>query len=356
MQHTGFDWAAPANARAAGGASLPAFFKPEVFAGGAEDAADEDDDGTGGVGGVGRREKHKLVEQRRREKTKELLVELQQLLPRPIDKNATMNTVLNETVKYLRDLRERTMLVRQVAASQPPTPPLASTIAARLRALDPQAAYRPCFLSQKLGIAYAAVDGSFLDCNSMFASNLGFPSAKEVIGLTIFNISTPEDGQQMSQLLHALVHCDPSAAPSPSCVPVVQHCVRPDSSLTPLLSLEISLLPRAPLPPVFMICIRPHQLPPDAKSSHPLPSISAHASSAAAGGVAVQHSSQLQMSLPQQQAAQASAALAHFAQAAGGGGLSSGNPLQLSSAFTAGSPQLSNMESGAGFFNFDHLS
>lgn len=32
------------------------------------------------------------------------------------------------------------MLVRAVAASQPPPPPLGSTIAARLRALDPQAA------------------------------------------------------------------------------------------------------------------------------------------------------------------------------------------------------------------------
>ena len=162
-----------------------------------------------------------------------------------------------------------------------------------------------------------------LDCCSFFRCGDQY-SFLQVIGLTIFNISTPEDGQQMSQLLHALVHCDPAAAPAPTSVPVVQHCVRPDSSLTPLLSLEISLLPRAPLPPVFMICIRPHQLPPDAKSSHPLPSISAHASSAAAAGVAVQHSSQLQMSLPQQQAAQASAALAHFAQAAGGGGLSSG--------------------------------
>ncbi len=157
--------------------------------------------------------------------------------------------------------------------------------------------YRPCFLSQKLGIAYAAVDGSFLDCNSTFASNLGFPSAKEVhrrrrrrrralnpplqvIGLTIFNISTAEDGQQMSQLLQALVLCDPSSAPAPSCVPVIQHCVRPDSSLTPLLSLEISLLPRAPLPPVFMICIRPHQLPSDTKSSHPLPVIPLHAPAA----------------------------------------------------------------------------
>ncbi len=114
-----FDWAAPANARAAGATAAP-FFKQEVFAGGADDAAgelltdflrslseciapcaflfhcslsqlltlsaisDEDDDGTGGVGGVGRREKHKLVEQRRREKTKELLVELQQVLqPKP---------------------------------------------------------------------------------------------------------------------------------------------------------------------------------------------------------------------------------------------------------------------------------
>lgn len=320
------------------------------------------------------------------------------------------------------------------------------------------ARYRPCFLSQKLGIAYAAadgqlpalcfcnrlnryaaVDGSFLDCNSMFACNLGFPSAKEVpcppplhnpappalscwiaaalaprffrcgdqhsflqvIGLTIFNISTPEDGQQMSQLLHALVHCDPAAAPAPTSVPVVQHCVRPDNSLTPLLSLEISLLPRAPLPPVFMICIRPHQLPPDAKSSHPLPSISAHASSsAAAGGPGGQHlAQQMQMSLPQQQAAQASAALAHFAAAAGGGGLSSGMPLasrirplklqpfvlfQLTRSSRQSfadvlrlycgqpsgplsihthhplpnpfPPQLSNMESGAGFFNFDHLS
>ncbi len=33
------------------------------------------------------------------------------------------------------------MLVRAVAAAQPPPPPLGSTIAARLRALDPQAAY-----------------------------------------------------------------------------------------------------------------------------------------------------------------------------------------------------------------------
>jgi hypothetical protein len=84
----------------------------------------------------------------------------------------------------------------------------------------------------------------------------------------------------MSQLLQALVLCDPSSAPAPSCVPVIQHCVRPDNSLTPLLSLEISLLPRAPLPPVFMICIRPHQLPPDTKSSHPLPVISLHAPAA----------------------------------------------------------------------------
>ncbi len=259
-------------------------------------------------------------------------------------------------------------------------------------------------MSQKLGIAYAAVDGSFLDCNSMFASNLGFPSAKEVpfatsgccflflklflssyvpqvIGLTIFNISTPEDGQQMSQLLHALVHCDPSSASSQASVPVIQHCVRPDNSLTPLLSLEISLLPRAPLPPVFMICIRPHQLPPDAKSSHPLPAISAQTSSSssvAGGGGGGLHSSQLQMSLPPQQASQASGALPHaqmhaaFAAAAGGGGgmqsgpfhvmcdgsaddassynrlcrsnslCAVGNPLQqLPATFTAGSPQVS---------------
>ena len=133
----------------------------------------------------------------------------------------------------------------------------------------------------------------------------------------------------MSQLLHALVHCDPSSAPSPAAVPVIQHCVRPDSSLTPLLSLEISLLPRAPLPPVFMICIRPHQLPPDAKSSHPLPTISAQpssssssSSSSVAGGL---HSSQLQMTMAPQQAAQAPGALAHvhmhaaFATSAGGG-------------------------------------
>lgn len=103
--------------------------------------SEEDDDGNGGVGGVGRREKHKLVEQRRREKTKELLVELQQarrpkpnlflhsnleltqlqLLPRPIDKNATMNTVLNETVKYLRDLRKSPCSTPNLLPSPSPT-------------------------------------------------------------------------------------------------------------------------------------------------------------------------------------------------------------------------------------------
>ena len=34
-----------------------------------------------------------------REKTKELIVKLQQLLPRPIDKSSAMNTVLNDAVK-----------------------------------------------------------------------------------------------------------------------------------------------------------------------------------------------------------------------------------------------------------------
>ena len=106
----------------------------------------------------------------------------------------------------------------------------------------------------------------------------------------------------MSQLLQALVHCDPSSAPAPSCVPVIQHCVRPDNSLTPLLSLEISLLPRAPLPPVFMICIRPQQLPPDTKSSHPLPlmSIQVSASSDAPRSSAL-HTSQQQLHTSQQQ-------------------------------------------------------
>jgi hypothetical protein len=118
----------------------------------------------------------------------------------------------------------------------------------------------------------------------------------------------------MSQLLHALVHGDPSDASTPPSVPVIQHCVRPDNSLTPLLSLEISLLPRAPLPPVFMICIRPHQLPPDAKSSHPLPnstvppsSISASSNSGSAPG---QQSSQQHLAPAPQQSSHSAAAAA----------------------------------------------
>ncbi len=49
-----------------------------------------------------------------------LVHERAQLLPRPIDKNATMNTVLNETVKYLRDLRQPPPL-------NPPPPSKTST-------------------------------------------------------------------------------------------------------------------------------------------------------------------------------------------------------------------------------------
>jgi hypothetical protein len=242
------------------------------------------------------------------------------------------------------------MLVRAVAASQPPPPPLGSTIAARLRALDPQAAcdnttssletvqhssnflagIAPASSARSWGLHTPPSTAVFSTATPCLPATSAFPAPRrsaapvvplstcialtlsQVIGLTIFNISTPEDGQQMSQLLQALVHCDPSSAPAPSCVPVIQHCVRPDNSLTPLLSLEISLLPRAPLPPVFMICIRPHQLPPDTKSSHPLPVVSLQVSASSESnlsGGGGQHASQQQLSSQQQhQPLQASAA------------------------------------------------
>ena len=57
-----------------------------------------------GSDGPDRKEKHKVVEQKRREKTKELLADLQELLPNTDDAggaNLTMNAVLQCAIDFL---------------------------------------------------------------------------------------------------------------------------------------------------------------------------------------------------------------------------------------------------------------
>mmetsp|Transcript_21908 Transcript_21908/g.51765 ORF Transcript_21908/g.51765 Transcript_21908/m.51765 type:complete len:167 (-) Transcript_21908:1-501(-) len=139
------------------------------------DGESDDDDGqpgqkrqrkSGGGDAPDRKEKHKVVEQKRREKTKELLADLQDLLPNTEDSstsNLTMNTVLQCAIDFL--------TARQANGAENdngPDDPSSSS-----GGVDMDVAYRSGFMMASMGIAYAGVDGTILEVNPSFAAMLG---------------------------------------------------------------------------------------------------------------------------------------------------------------------------------------
>eukprot|EP00291_Cryptomonas_curvata_P026156 CAMPEP_0172172906 /NCGR_PEP_ID=MMETSP1050-20130122/12720_1 /TAXON_ID=233186 /ORGANISM="Cryptomonas curvata, Strain CCAP979/52" /LENGTH=263 /DNA_ID=CAMNT_0012844525 /DNA_START=87 /DNA_END=875 /DNA_ORIENTATION=+ len=196
-----------------------------------DDDSDDDDDQSGqkrsrkSDGMPDRKEKHKVVEQKRREKTKELLAELQDLLPNTEDSsttNLTMNTVLQCAIDFL----------TARAANGGGDQDLGED-----GGLDIDVAYRSGFMMASMGIAYAGVDGTILEVNPAFAAMLGYPNDQrhKLIGRTLFSLTTPQDMQNtlkaVSRLLSGeLTHTSLS-----------EHCIRQDGS-TGFFSVEMNCL------------------------------------------------------------------------------------------------------------------
>mmetsp|Transcript_68089 Transcript_68089/g.161458 ORF Transcript_68089/g.161458 Transcript_68089/m.161458 type:complete len:254 (+) Transcript_68089:110-871(+) len=178
-----------------------------------------------------RKEKHKVVEQKRREKTKELLADLQDLLPNTEDANSTnltMNTVLQCAIDFL---------VSRASGDTADGTASVDRSLVNSSGLDIDVAYRSGFMLASMGIAYAGVDGTILEVNPAFASMLGYGSAQrhKFIGRTLFSLTTPPEMQTTLQAVSKLLSGEVNH------VTLEEQCLRQDGT-TGFFSVEMNCL------------------------------------------------------------------------------------------------------------------
>lgn len=202
-----------------------------------------------------RKEKHKIVEQRRREKSKELLAEVQSLLPEKLPDRPSMNEVLSATVKHLKtlSLQPRSSLAPDSEDRVSEDGSVSSSNEAdKPPKFDPAFAYRAGIMLQEHGISLASIDGSFVDCNLAFARVLGFNDPRDVVGKTFFSFTCPEDMPGMLQMTSQMLKGD-------VCAPkMIKRCILADSSVKGF-HVEMRLIRKGSngAPHCFMCSVKP---------------------------------------------------------------------------------------------------
>uniref|UniRef100_A0A7S0E253 BHLH domain-containing protein n=1 Tax=Hanusia phi TaxID=3032 RepID=A0A7S0E253_9CRYP len=204
-----------------------------------------------------RKEKHKVVEQKRREKTKELLADLQDLLPNTEDAgatNLTMNTVLQCAIDFLTQ--------RQANGDSKDT--VADDSNANNGGLDIDVAYRSGFMMASMGIAYAGVDGTILEVNPAFATMLGYSADQrhKLIGRTLFSLTTPQDMQNTLKAVSRLLSGELTHTT------LTEHCLRQDGSAG-FFSVEMNCLWKNNKAHCIVCFIRPADEGPQTRQSAP---------------------------------------------------------------------------------------
>eukprot|EP00960_Hanusia_phi_P044323 756579-Hanusia_phi.AAC.7 len=217
-----------------------------------------------------RKEKHKVVEQKRREKTKELLADLQDLLPNTEDAgatNLTMNTVLQCAIDFLTQ--------RQANGDSKDT--VADDSNANNGGLDIDVAYRSGFMMASMGIAYAGlfdlpgdsslkscqgVDGTILEVNPAFATMLGADQRHKLIGRTLFSLTTPQDMQNTLKAVSRLLSGELTHTT------LTEHCLRQDGSAG-FFSVEMNCLWKNNKAHCIVCFIRPADEGPQTRQSAP---------------------------------------------------------------------------------------
>jgi len=199
--------------------------------------------GGGGEEDLGdRKEKHKVVEQKRREKTKELLTELQDLLPNTDDSsssNLTMNTVLQCAIDFLTS-RATHGGADDVAADD------------TTGTNDIDVAYRSGFMMASMGIAYTGVDGTILEVNPAFATMLGYGADQrhKLIGRTLFSLTTPQDIQSTLKAVSRLLSGEIAHSL------LIENCYRQDGNAG-FFRMEMNCMWKANKAHCFVCFIRP---------------------------------------------------------------------------------------------------
>uniref|UniRef100_A0A7S0W881 BHLH domain-containing protein n=1 Tax=Hemiselmis tepida TaxID=464990 RepID=A0A7S0W881_9CRYP len=200
--------------------------------------------GGGGDEDLGdRKEKHKVVEQKRREKTKELLTELQDLLPNTDEStsaNLTMNTVLQCAIDFL-----TSRATHGVTGDDASGDDTSGTN-------DIDVAYRSGFMMASMGIAYTGVDGTILEVNPAFATMLGFGADQrhKLIGRTLFSLITPQDIQSTLKAVSRLLSGEIAHSL------LIKNCYRQDGNAG-FFRMEMNCMWKANKAHCFVCFIRP---------------------------------------------------------------------------------------------------
>jgi len=159
--------------------------------------------------------RHKKVEQNRRETTKALLTELQEMLPNmeTFAPGSGINVVLEGALDYVKSSRNALHGDKPVPERRAKKEESEQILEAaqKLALVDAGACnglnglrYASAFQQAPFGIVISRLDGTMLRCNKMFARMLAW--AKPVIaGQTMFSLTVPSDLPETLQVRYCFV-------------------------------------------------------------------------------------------------------------------------------------------------------
>mmetsp|Transcript_59782 Transcript_59782/g.140737 ORF Transcript_59782/g.140737 Transcript_59782/m.140737 type:complete len:305 (-) Transcript_59782:162-1076(-) len=162
--------------------------------------------------------RHKKVEQNRRETTKALLSELQEMLPNmdAFAPGSGINVVLESTLDYVKQSRDTAadggvVGTQRRAKSEPRDEKMMDV--AKQNSIIPIAGacsgvcglrYNTAFDHAPFGMVISRLDGTMISCNKMFASVMGF-TKPAVDGHTMFSMTVPSDLPSTLQAVSSLL-------------------------------------------------------------------------------------------------------------------------------------------------------
>ncbi|EKX40400.1 hypothetical protein GUITHDRAFT_113430 [Guillardia theta CCMP2712] len=187
-----------------------------------------------------RKEKHKVVEQKRREKTKELLADLQDLLPNLDSTNSaalTMNTVLQCAIDFL---SKNASNVQTQSSGNGTNGGAEGALGVSANDIEQESNDIDLKLSHgssagvHVRISHGfdghsvcrCADGTIQEVNPAFAAMLGYGADQryKLIGRTFFSLVSPQDMQNTLKAVSQLLSGELNH------IPLTQNCVRQDGT------------------------------------------------------------------------------------------------------------------------------
>eukprot|EP00291_Cryptomonas_curvata_P025233 CAMPEP_0172159750 /NCGR_PEP_ID=MMETSP1050-20130122/5156_1 /TAXON_ID=233186 /ORGANISM="Cryptomonas curvata, Strain CCAP979/52" /LENGTH=262 /DNA_ID=CAMNT_0012829397 /DNA_START=52 /DNA_END=837 /DNA_ORIENTATION=+ len=209
-----------------------------------------------------KRARHKLVERRRRDKTRAFVEQLQAVLPNIEQRrqNPNVNVILEKTLDYLHSIKNERQdsskpgdlveddekhsnldVVQIILAKVVNSMPIDDITTRR---------YIFSFESAPFGIVISRIDGVFLKANEFFRSLFNFPQGAPLV-LTMFSLTASQDLAMTMKAASTLLN---GAAARLS---FTKECIRPDGRGTGPLFVDMTCVWKGNRPRAFICYIRP---------------------------------------------------------------------------------------------------